>query len=164
MVWTWLLLLPCSLAFKEYATSRSHPKEYTDQAKPVETVAMSSLSVAEPWDDWSFSAWIFLTSPLDTALYTDNPTQKAKFHASGLLSLDVVNISSQSQSLVGVLNEWFILITGSNGSDSYIAFRTRRGTLASLTATATSGIAAQLTSLTTFNVMRGSSLFSVKVM
>ena len=113
MVWTWLLLLPCSLAFKQYATSRSHPKEYTNKADTAVLVALSDLSVPEPWTDWSISAWIFYESGSETNILTTNPAHKVEV-TGGNVVMSGDNINTQTSSVSLVSNKWYMLILGSN--------------------------------------------------
>jgi len=157
MVWlTWLLLLPCGLAYKQYSTSRSMPWVLDSEA----SVTLSSLGVATPYVDWSISSWINLSGGSVANLLTTSPAYKAEV-TGGNLVLSGDSITTQSKAVTFVQNQWFMLILGSNAGESYAVFATRTGS----TVTATAAGAIVLTGATTFKVMSlASGTFSVRVM
>ena len=149
MVWlTWLLLLPCGLAYKEYSTSRSTPWELNAQASAPVSKTLSSLGVATPYVDWSISSWINLSGGSVANLLTTSPAYKAEV-TGGNLVLSGDSITTQTKAVTFVQNQWFMLILGSNAAESYAVFATRTGS----TVTATAGGAVVLTGATTFRLM-----------
>jgi len=158
-----LLLLPCSLAFKQYATSWSHPKDYTNQADTAVLVALSDLSVPEPWTDWSISAWIFIDSGSETNILTTNPAHKVEV-TGGNVVMSGDNINTQTRSVSLVSNKWYMLILGSNQQESYAIFTYREDPQTFLSTAGVIGIPAPLNPTATFEVMSGVTIFSVRVM
>jgi len=162
MVWTWLLLLPCSLAFKEYATSRSVPIEYTIQ--PTIIVALSDLSVPVPWTDWSISAWIYFVGGSDANVLITNPAHKLEV-TGGKLVMSGDNINAQTKTLMMAHNGWQMMIFGSNQIDSYAFFASRNAPGLTLTTQGlNTGVPAPLQPTTTFEVRPLSPVLSVRVM
>ena len=164
MVWTWLLLLPCSLAFKEYATSRSVPIEYTNQADTAVLVALSDLSVPVPWTDWSISAWIYFVGGSDANVLITNPAHKLEV-TGGKLVMSGDNINAQTKSLMMSHNGWQMMIFGSNQIDSYAFFASRNAPGLTLTTQGlNTGVPAPLQPTATFEVRPLSPVLSVRVM
>ena len=164
MVWlTCLLLLPCSLAYKQYATSRSHPEDVVSRSGTLVKAYLSDLSVPTPWTDWSLSAWIKSSTPYDPNIQTTDPAQKLEV-TGGNLVLSGDNISTQSRSVVLAPNVWHMLILGSYQQATYAIYTTRSNPLYVLETSGQNGVPAPLQSTTTFEVMSGATLFSVRVM
>ena len=166
MVWlTCLLLLPCSLAYKQYATSRSHPDDFESKSGTLVTVNFSDLSVPPSWTDWSLSAWIFIDGATDSNIQTTSPAHKLEMTGeSCVLSGD--NIDTQLMPVTASLTrKWHMLILGSNQEETYASIHFRDQTLGMAAASGLNGgVPAPANPFTTFQVMSGVTLFSVRVM
>jgi len=129
------------------------------------TVALSDLSVAAPWTDWTVSAWIYFFGDSAPNVLTTNPAHKLEI-TGGNLVLSGDNIATQTTPVTAsLMRKWHMLILGSNQQETYASMRFRDETLGTLsTSGLNGGVPAPLTALTTFQVMSFSIIFSVRVM